>query len=184
MLFAKQDVYINVVGHMHLDQNMKEGHASDLAVGVSLVSSFMSIPVRGDTAFVGEVGLLGELRAVPAIEKRIQEARRMGFSRIVTPRVKGARRSGGSSKPNYSRSNGIDWIQCDTLLDAINEGLVVRLPKGRRRRGPKSVAGEKESERSAGPLLETPPGSLDKLMLGNIITDDENDEYDEGRAFW
>jgi DNA repair protein RadA/Sms len=177
MYFSKQDVYINVVGRMRLDRNAQEGHASDLAVAVSVVSSFMSIPVRGDTAFVGEVGLLGELRPVPAIEKRIQEARRMGFSRVVTPRTTKSRQKVGPSKPGFSRFMGIDWIQCDTLSDAINEGLVTRLPKGRRKTREKQDAEEGDKpEFSSG---RRPPGALGDLMLDQIITDDEDDENDD-----
>jgi len=166
IFFNKQDVYINVVGRMRLDQGSQEGCASDLAVAVSLVSSFVSIPVRSDTAFVGEIGLLGELRPVPALEKRLQEARRMGFSRVVTPRAKGSKRKAGGTT-SFSRTDGIDWIQCDRLLDAINEGLVAKLPKGRRRK-PKDKG--TASENAA-------PGKLEDLMLDNVINDD--DDYDE-----
>lgn len=173
MFFTKQDVYINVVGQMRLDRGSQEGSASDLAVAVSLVSSFMSIPVRSDTAFVGEVGLLGELRSAPAIEKRIQEARRMGFSRVVTPRAKGSRKSTNGST-NFTRMNGIDWIQCDGLLDAINEGLVTKLPKDRRRRNPKAKNVETNGQMS--------PGTMEDLKLDNVIIDDEDydDYYDDG----
>lgn len=165
MYFSKQDVYINVVGQMRLDRGSQEGSASDLAVALSVVSSFVSIPVRSDTCFVGEIGLLGELRPVPAIEKRLQEARRMGFSRVVTPRAKGSKQKAGGTT-NFSRSNGIDWIQCDRLLDAINEGLVAKLPKARRRRKPKDDVS-----------VNLAPGNLEDLMLDNVINDD--DDYDE-----
>lgn len=173
MFFTKQDVYINVVGQMRLDRGSQEGSASDLAVAVSLVSSFMSIPVRSDTAFVGEVGLLGELRSASAIEKRIQEARRMGFSRVVTPLAKGSKKNtNGSTK--FTRVNGIDWIQCDGLLDAINEGLVKKLPKGRLRRNPKAKTVETNGQMA--------PGTMEDLMLDNVINDDEDydDYYDDG----
>ncbi len=69
--FYKRDVYVNVVGGMHLGNGGRGGPkggggggGSDLAVAVSVVSSLLGIPVRSDTAFVGEVGLLGELRPV------------------------------------------------------------------------------------------------------------------------
>jgi len=57
---------------------------------------FINSSLRSDTAFVGEVGLLGELRPVHSLEKRISEARRMGFSRIVTP-------SSSSQKKKWGR---------------------------------------------------------------------------------
>jgi len=166
MYFAKQDIYVNVVGNMRLDKG--EGSTSDLAVSMALVSSLLGIPVRSDTAFAGEVGLLGELRAVPYIEKRILEARRMGFSRVVSSRDKKSSRTNG--KPKFSKSQGIDWIQCDTLLDALNEGLVGSLPmKGTRRNG---------SKQSPGRTSTQSPDSVAELMLDDVV-DDDNDDYED-----
>ena len=171
MFFGKQDVYVNVVGSVKLDKNRGEGgSSSDLAVAVALVSSLMSIPVRSDTAFVGEVGLLGEVRPVAAIEKRIQEARRMGFSRIVTPvsYTKGApgRNDRKHGHAIVTREHGIERIQCSTLLAAINSGLVRELPKRRKRRSSNSNAMNPP----------TAPGSLEDLNLEEIILDDDEDE--------
>jgi DNA repair protein RadA/Sms len=130
IVFGRQDVYVNVVGRVRLDRG--EGNAGDLAIAVALVSSLTSIPVRSDTAFVGAVDLSGELREVQAIEKRLHEARRMGFSRVVS-----ARRRGDNSRraiPVPSPVRGIEWIQCDKLLDAIGAGLITALPKRRYQR--------------------------------------------------
>lgn len=62
--FFKRDVYVNVVGGMNLGRGSKGGGGSDLAVAVAVVSSLTGIPIRSDTAFIGECGLLGELRYV------------------------------------------------------------------------------------------------------------------------
>lgn len=172
MSFSKQDVYVNVVGRIQLDRGAQEGSASDLAVAVSLVSSFISIPVRSDTAFVAEVGLLGELRPVIAIEKRIQEARRMGFSRVITPRPKGKRR-GAQQGPGIKRVGGVECIECDTLLDAINEGLVAKLPKRRKRKRPTDIADGENGNYSP----KSAPGRVEDLELDQIIVDE--DEYFE-----
>jgi DNA repair protein RadA/Sms len=172
MFFARQDVYVNVVGSVRLDRSRGEGgSSSDLTVAVALVSSLMSIPVRSDTAFVGEVGLLGELRPVAAIDKRIQEARRMGFSRIITPasysrsqsRAKTSKAPGDKSA---SRVQGIEVLQCSTLLAAINEGLVTALPK-RRSLKPMSTTFQK-----------TAPGSLNELNLNESFTGELYDDDD------
>ena len=56
---SRHDVYTNVVGGIRLNSSKQEGSGSDLAVAVSLASSLFCIPVRSDTAFVGEIGLLG-----------------------------------------------------------------------------------------------------------------------------
>lgn len=167
MFWSRQDIYINVVGRIRLDRG--EGNAADLAIAVALASSRHAIPVRSDTAFVGEVGLLGELRSVPAIEKRLQEARRMGFSRVITPpdfRAKGSRknRHKDSSKSMVSNVNGIQWIQCETIQSAINEGLIHPIPK----RSPRS--------RSKFTDKEGAPESMDELGLDDVVDDD--DDYD------
>jgi hypothetical protein len=175
MFFTKQRRVHQCRGSNASGSTVAKGSASDLAVAVSLVSSLVvvSIPVRSYTAFVGEVGLLGELRSASAIEKRIQESGRMGFSRVVTPRAKGSKKNTNRST-NFTRINGIDWIQCDGLLDAINEGLVTKLPKGRRRRNPKAKNVETNRQMA--------PGTMEDLMLDSVINDDEDydDYYDDG----
>jgi len=172
--WSRQDVYINVVGRMRLDRG--EGNAADLAIAVALASSLNSIAVRSDTAFVGEVGLLGELRSVPAVEKRLHEARRMGFSRIVTPRDirrKGKGKQLAQQKTIIAHVNGLEWVQCDTLQTAINEGLVSPIPKRRRR--------SRSNESSEG--ADAPaPGTIQDLGLDEIA-DDQDDDGDDDDAF-
>ena len=74
------DVYINVTGGLKLVEP-----ASDMGIIASLASSYKDKPFGSDTAFVGEIGLTGEVRSVGQIEKRLVEAHRMGFSRCVIP---------------------------------------------------------------------------------------------------
>lgn len=166
MFFSKHDVYVNVVGGIQLQKGSREGSASDLAAAIALVSSLTSIAVRSDTAFVGEVGLLGELRPVSALEKRLGEACRMGFSRVVTPRSRPQK--GSRNKKTYqsksSRVNGIEWIECETLMDAINAGLVSELPK--RRKSPKRQGSQRQA----------PPGTIKDLRLDEIYDDDDDDD--------
>lgn len=81
---ATYDVYVNVAGGL----NLKEP-AADLAVCLAIVSSFKNKPIGPKTAAFGEVGLLGEVRKVSWSEKRIKEARKLGYTQIITPeRVK------------------------------------------------------------------------------------------------
>ncbi|KAL7450018.1 hypothetical protein ACHAWC_002005, partial [Mediolabrus comicus] len=124
--FHRQDVYLNVVGGMQLSKSTKSGGGSDLAVAVAAVSSLVGIPIRADTAFVGEVGLLGEVRPVTSLDKRISEAKRMGFSRIVTPSF--GDKKNRSNGPREISKGGITQIMCDNVLEAINCGLVKKLP--------------------------------------------------------
>jgi DNA repair protein RadA/Sms len=132
--FARQDVYINVVGGMNLSKNKEDGSSSDLAVAMSLVSSAYNIPIRSDTAFIGEIGLLGELRPVSSTEKRIQEARRMGFSTIIVPKIKSSGKRGKYIKSLQSTVRGIDIIEVDTLRLALEKGLTSKIPKKKPRK--------------------------------------------------
>jgi DNA repair protein RadA/Sms len=169
IFLGKQDVYINVAGRMRLDRG-GEGHAADLAVAVALVSSLTQIAVRADSVFIGEVGLLGELRSVAALDKRMQEARRMGFSRVITPPATRRKRSHKKGVKKNGRTtsvaHGMEWIQCDTLMDAIEVGLVEPLPKPK----PKRRSTSKESG-------DTIPEQLGDLGLDAILDDDEEESF-------
>ena len=59
------------------------GNAQDLIVDIMLVSSLLDIPVRSNTVFVGEIGLLGELMFVQSLD--IREARRMSLVVLLPP---------------------------------------------------------------------------------------------------
>jgi len=74
------DVYVKTGGGVFV-----RDPAVDLGVVAAIASSFREIPVRPDTIFVGEVGLSGEIRAVPLLEARLREAAKLGFSRAVIP---------------------------------------------------------------------------------------------------
>lgn len=76
---ASFDVFVNVAGGV----NIREP-AADLAVCLAIASSFANKPLVSDTAAVGEVGLLGEVREVTSQKKRVFEAKRLGFKKIVT----------------------------------------------------------------------------------------------------
>ncbi|MFT7588858.1 MAG: DNA repair protein RadA/Sms [Limisphaerales bacterium] len=76
--FGARDVYLNIAGGLRV-----EDPAIDLAVVAALLSSFDDKPLPLDMAFCGEVGLSGEVRAVPRIEPRIAEASKLGYRRMV-----------------------------------------------------------------------------------------------------
>ena len=109
-LFDK-DVFINVIGGMQIDEP-----AADLALAVSLASSVKDQPIHADMAFIGEVGLSGELRAVSQIEARLKEAVKLGFRRCVVPR--------STRKQNYKTPDGLELIGCRTLAEAIKVALM------------------------------------------------------------
>lgn len=82
--FANHDVYLNIAGGFRLNDP-----AGDLGVCCALVSSLIDKPINQRTAFIGEVGLGGEVRTVPHIERRTKEAAKLGFSNSVIPEAKG-----------------------------------------------------------------------------------------------
>jgi DNA repair protein RadA/Sms len=75
--FAQLDVFVNVVGGIHLNEP-----AGDLAVAAALASSVYDRALPSDAIFLGEVGLGGEVRAVSQAERRVAEAANMGMRRV------------------------------------------------------------------------------------------------------
>ena len=75
--FAQNDVFLNIAGGIRVDDP-----AIDLAIVSSLISSLEDVAIPNNICFAGEVGLSGEIRAVNRIERRIQEADRLGFQQI------------------------------------------------------------------------------------------------------
>lgn len=78
--FYQNDVYLNVIGGLHLDEP-----ASDLSVALALISSVTDRIIPDDLIALGEVGLAGECRAVANLEVRVKEAARLGFTTAVVP---------------------------------------------------------------------------------------------------
>jgi DNA repair protein RadA/Sms len=74
------DVFVNVAGGLKLEEP-----AADLGVAVALASAFRNRPADQKTVFIGELGLGGEVRSVGQLGRRISEARKLGFSRVVCP---------------------------------------------------------------------------------------------------
>ena len=79
------DVYVNLAGGFAIDDP-----GLDLAVAMALTSSLRDRPLPAGTVALGEVGLLGELRPVPRLERRLREAARLGFDRAIVPRGRAA----------------------------------------------------------------------------------------------
>jgi DNA repair protein RadA/Sms len=78
LTFKDLDVFLNVTGGVRLTET-----ASDLAVAAALCSSVYDRPIPGDTLFIGEIGLGGEIRPISGLERRLAEADRLGFRRAI-----------------------------------------------------------------------------------------------------
>lgn len=74
-----QDVFVNVAGGVKVNET-----AADLAVCAAIISSFKDITLAKKAVFIGEVGLLGETRSVRSLEKRIKEAKKLGFEKVFS----------------------------------------------------------------------------------------------------
>ncbi|MBM4401922.1 MAG: DNA repair protein RadA [Candidatus Cloacimonetes bacterium] len=77
--FVNQDVYVNVAGGFKSSEP-----ALDLAICLSLASSLKNKVLPKDVLAIGEVGLLGEIKQPPRFEERIREAKKLGFTKIIT----------------------------------------------------------------------------------------------------
>ncbi|MDP2632001.1 MAG: DNA repair protein RadA [Candidatus Uhrbacteria bacterium] len=75
------DVYVNVVGGMKIKET-----AADLAVCAAVISSIKEKTPQADAVFIGELGLGGEVRTVPFLDRRLKEAERLGFKNAITPK--------------------------------------------------------------------------------------------------
>jgi len=107
---SNQDVMVNVTGGLKVGEP-----AADLGIALSIASSFRDVGIDPQLVAVGEVGLSGELRAVSQLDRRVNEAARLGFKRCLVPKI-GARVS--------PAPKALELIPVSTLREAIGVGLV------------------------------------------------------------
>lgn len=79
-VLAQCDCYLNIAGGLRIHET-----AQDLAIAAACVSALEGRALPEDMLILGEIGLSGEIRAVNRVEKRIQEATRLGFKRFICP---------------------------------------------------------------------------------------------------
>jgi DNA repair protein RadA/Sms len=104
-----QDVMVNVTGGLKIDEP-----AADLGIALAIASTLRDANVDHGLAVVGEIGLSGELRAVPQLDRRVSEAARLGFKRILTPKA------GNKISP---LSKDIEIMAFGSLREAVEKGL-------------------------------------------------------------
>ncbi|MDP2730899.1 MAG: DNA repair protein RadA [Dehalococcoidales bacterium] len=107
---GNQDIMVNVAGGLKIDEP-----AADLGIALAIASSFRDAAVDPALAVVGEIGLSGELRTVPQLDRRVNEAARLGFKRCLVPKT------GTTVTPPHK---DIEVISATTLREAIGVGLV------------------------------------------------------------
>lgn len=109
LLLQNQDAYLNVAGGVRLDEP-----AIDLAIAVSIASSFRDVATNPGDVIIGEIGLTGEVRRVPRIEQRIHEAAKLGFTRAIIPE---------NNRTGWANPPGITIIGVETVAEALEHTL-------------------------------------------------------------
>jgi DNA repair protein RadA/Sms len=102
-----QDIYVNVVGGLRAVEP-----AADLGVALAIASSFRERRVDSRLAVVGEVGLSGELRSVGQLERRIGEAAKLGFTKMLVPATLG--------RGMFRAPDNIEVMRAASLAEAID----------------------------------------------------------------
>ena len=100
------DIYINVIGGLRINEP-----ATDLAVITAIASSCKNFVINSKTIILGEVGLTGEVRAVSYADKRINEAKKMGFEKCIIPE---------SNMKGNEGITGIELIPVSTVRQTIH----------------------------------------------------------------
>lgn len=105
LLLGNCDAYINVIGGLSLDEP-----AADLALLIALASSFRDKSIPNDLTAIGEIGLTGELRSVNAMNQRLSEVRRLGFTKCLIPAQKSMK---------LIEPNGLQLIRVKNIREAL-----------------------------------------------------------------
>lgn len=105
---SKQDVYVNVIGGMDVNEP-----AADLGIALAIITCVRDVVADIQTAIVGEIGLSGEIRGVNHIEKRITEAQKLGFKRIIIPEANDVQ----------GKFDGIEIIKVKRIIEAITKAV-------------------------------------------------------------
>ncbi len=106
--FSSCDVYLNVIGGLRLDEP-----AIDAAACLAMISSLRDIPVPDNVIAFGELGLSGEFRSVASVEQRVNEAVRLGFTKIALPKKSALKNSENISE------YGAELFPISGIYDAV-----------------------------------------------------------------
>ncbi len=115
LALGSQDIIVNVVGGLRVSEP-----AADLGIALAISSSLRGDAIDPSLVVIGELGLSGELRGVPQLERRLGEAAKLGFRRCLLPRA-----------ARVSAPQGMEAI----AVESVREALRVALAKGGRKTG-------------------------------------------------
>ncbi len=105
---ADQDIFINIVGGIKLTEP-----AADLAVAMAIASASKGMQLKKNSVVFGELGLSGEVRHVPHIEKRVAEAKKLGFDGALGPIVRTGKSPAGLVGVSNIRTALNDFLSKD-----------------------------------------------------------------------
>lgn len=105
---SKQDVYVNVIGGIDVNEP-----AADLGIALAIITCVRDVVTDSQTAIIGEIGLSGEIRGVNHIGKRITEAQKLGFKRIIIP----------EANEIQTEIKGIEIIKVKRIVEAITKAV-------------------------------------------------------------
>ena len=107
LLLQNQDAYLKAAGGVKLNEP-----AIDLAIAMSLASSYKEKGTSPTECFIGEIGLTGEIRRVNAIEQRVKEVQKLGFTKVYLPK---------NNLANWRPPKNIEVIGVATLDEALKK---------------------------------------------------------------
>ena len=105
LMLQNQDAYLKAAGGVKLDEP-----AIDLAIAVSIASSYKDKGTSATECFIGELGLTGEIRRVNRIEQRVSEAKKLGFTKVYVPK---------NNLYHWEPPKGIEVIGVATIGEAL-----------------------------------------------------------------
>lgn len=106
LLVQNQDAFFKTTGGVRIDEP-----AIDLAIAMSIASSYWDRAIEVDECYVGEIGLTGEIRRVSQVADRIKEAEKLGFKRIYIP---------SNNAKELKKTPGIEVVPVGTIREAVN----------------------------------------------------------------
>jgi len=107
LALGSQDIMVNVAGGLKVNEP-----AADLGIALAIASSLRGAAIDPRLVAIGELGLSGELRAVPHLERRLSESAKLGFKRCLLP-----------STTNLSAPQGIELISAASVREALRVAL-------------------------------------------------------------
>ena len=106
IFLGRSDIYVNIAGGIRINEP-----AIDLAIALAVYSSEKDIPVDAGIIVFGEIGLSGEVRSVSMVEQRVNEAKKLGFRKVIVP---------ASNISAVKNVNDIDVVGVSNIKEAVD----------------------------------------------------------------